>query len=86
MVLAEETRERDDKEELPRPMAVDAVDGRLRLGRRWLLLVAKREGGRERDGRLGLGMRRLLQVARREGERVLGLGEKRDLYNKTKTT
>jgi hypothetical protein len=47
MVLAEETRERDDKEELPRPTAVDAVDGRLRLGRRWLLLVAKRrEGGR----------------------------------------
>jgi hypothetical protein len=43
-----------------------------------------KEGGRERDGRLGLGMRQLLQVARREGERVLGLGEKRDLYNKTR--
>ena len=39
------TREGDDnKEELPRPTTVDAVDGRLGLGRRRLLRVARRKG------------------------------------------
>jgi hypothetical protein len=58
------------KEDLPRPTMMDAMDGRLGLGRQQLLWVARREGGRERDGTweigsLGLGRRRgrLLQVA-----------------------
>ena len=78
----EETREGDDKEELPRPTTVGWEIGTWEA----TAAVGCKEGGRERDGRLGLRRRRLLQVARREGKGVLGLGENRDLYSKTKMT
>jgi hypothetical protein len=73
------------KEELPRPTMMDAMDGRLGLGKRQLLRVARREGGRE--GGRGMGLGRLgvwdlvgdgdgyykLQTCK-EGFLVLGLG------------